>query len=105
MPWLKPEDELGFYASGRAWQRQRHIYENPFYYIDYCLAQTVALEFRALIERAPEEAWSRYMAYTRPAGTRTFRELLAGAGLGDPFDGETLRSVAASAKSWLDAHG
>ena len=105
MPWLKPEDELGFYASGRAWQRQRHIYENPFYYIDYCLAQTVALEFRALIERAPEEAWSRYTAYTRPAGARTFRELLKGAGLGDPFDGETLRSVAASAKAWLDAHG
>ena len=41
MPWLKPEESLGFYSSGRAWQRQRHIYISPFYYIDYCLAQTV----------------------------------------------------------------
>ena len=104
MPWLKPEEGLGFYASGRAWQRQRHIYEYPFYYIDYCLAQTVALEFWAMIREDRAAAWEKYMAYTRPAGTLTFRELLRQAGLGDPFDGGTLKAVAEAAQEWLNSN-
>ena len=104
MPWLKPEEELAFYSSGRAWQRQRHIYIDPFYYIDYCLAQTVSLEFWALLRHDRSEAWGKYMAYTRPAGTLSFRELLRQAGLGDPFDGGTLKSVAEEAARWLDGH-
>ena len=104
MPWLKPEEELAFYSSGRAWQRQRHIYIDPFYYIDYCLAQTVSLEFWVLLRHDRSEAWSKYMAYTRPAGTLSFRELLRQAGLGDPFDGGTLKSVAEEAARWLDGH-
>ena len=63
---LKPEEELAFYSSGRAWQRQRHIYIDPFYYIDYCLAQTVSLEFWVLLRHDRSEAWGKYMAYTRP---------------------------------------
>ena len=104
MPWLKPEESLGFYSSGRAWQRQRHIYISPFYYIDYCLAQTVSLEFWAMIKRDKAAAWEKYMAYTRLGGTLTFRELLDRAGLDSPFEPETLKAVAEAAKAWLDAN-
>ena len=104
MPWLKPEAELGFYSSGRAWQRQRHIYQYPFYYIDYCLAQTISLQFWALIAKDRGAAWEKYMAYTRPAGTMTFLELLEQAGLRSPFDPETLKELAGEAKAWLDTH-
>ena len=104
MPWLKPEAGLGFYAAGHAWQRQRHIYESPFYYIDYCLAQTVSLEFRAMIERDRDAAWAKYLAYTRPAGTLTFRELLHKAGLGDPFDDGVLENAVSAACEWLETH-
>ena len=104
MPWLKPEESLGFYSSGRAWQRQRHIYISPFYYIDYCLAQTVSLEFWAMIKRDKAAAWEKYMAYTRLGGTLTFRELLDRAGLDSPFEPETLKTVAEAAKAWLDAN-
>ena len=45
------DSDLPFYTEGRRWQRQSHIYVNPFYYIDYCLAQTVSLEFWAMIQR------------------------------------------------------
>ena len=44
-PWLKLDGEIPFFSEGEGWQRQSHIYESPFYYIDYCLAQTVSLEF------------------------------------------------------------
>ena len=104
MPWLKPEESLGFYSSGRAWQRQRHIYISPFYYIDYCLAQTVSLEFWAMIKRDKAAAWEKYMAYTRLGGTLTFRELLDRAGLDSPFEPDTLKAVAEAAKAWLDAN-
>ena len=103
MPWLRPEPELGFYSSGRAWQRQRHIYEYPFYYIDYCLAQAVSLQFWALIREDRAAAWEKYMAYTRPAGTMTFTELTAQAGLASPFTDEGLAVVAAAARAWLSA--
>jgi oligoendopeptidase F len=45
-PWID-FDGLPFYGRGAGWQRQLHIYECPFYYIDYCLAQTIALQFFA----------------------------------------------------------
>ena len=102
MPWMKQDPALPFYGEGRAWQRQRHIYASPFYYIDYCLAQTVALQFWAEIQKDPEAAWEKYMAYTRPAGTRTFRELVEIAGLSSPFGEEALRQVAQAAGTWLE---
>lgn len=101
MPWMKLEPDLPFYGAGRAWQRQRHIYEMPFYYIDYCLAQTVALQFWAEIQKDPKRAWEKYMAYTRPAGTKTFRELVAAAGLASPFGDDALREVTQAAGKWL----
>lgn len=101
MPWIRL-DGSPFYGEGKGWQRQLHIYENPFYYIDYCLAQTVALEFWVIMQRSHEEAWERYMRLVRKAGTQTFTELVETAGLRSPFDGEALREVADSVLLWLD---
>ena len=102
MPWMR-RDSLPFYGDGRGWQRQQHIYRSPFYYIDYCLAQTVALQFWALIQNDRADAWSHYMDLVRLAGTRTFRELVAAAGLDTPFGDEALAKVADAAQQWLDA--
>ncbi len=102
MPWLRLDGDIPFYAEGQGWQRQHHIYEDPFYYIDYCLAQTMALQFWARLQTDPEAAWKTYMAYTRPGGTRTFTELIALAGLENPFGDECLRDVCSAAARWLD---
>ena len=49
--WLKLEaayrpdidyGNISYFAKGGWWQRQLHIYMHPFYYIDYCLAQSAA---------------------------------------------------------------
>ncbi len=101
MPWLKLDGEIPFFSEGKGWQKQSHIYECPFYYIDYCLAQTVALEFWAMIQKDPEDAWKQYMAYTRQGGSRTFVELLEHAGLKTPFDEACLRGVCEAAVKWL----
>ena len=111
MPWLKLDGEIPFYSEGMGWMRQHHIYSAPFYYIDYCLAQTVALEFWAMLreedavkKHKESSAWEHYMAYTRQGGSDVFTNLLAKAGLGSPFDGQTLRGVCEKAAEWLDQH-
>ena len=103
MPWMKLDGDIPFYSEGEGWQRQHHIYSRPFYYIDYCLAQTVSLQFWAMIQKDRKDAWAHYMAYTSQGGSRVFTELLANAGLQSPFDPECLKAVSAAAGAWLDA--
>ena len=102
MPWVRLDGDIPFFADGEAWQRQSHIYGAPFYYIDYCLAQTVALELWALLQKDKEAAWEKYMAYTKQGGSRTFTALLENAGLDTPFDEKCLREVCETASAWLD---
>ena len=102
MPWLKLDGDIPFYSDGEGWQKQLHIYDVPFYYIDYCLAQTMALQFWAMIQHDQKQAWDTYMKYTVLGGSRTFTELIAAAGLKSPFGDEALRSVCAEAKTWLE---
>lgn len=101
-PWEKLDGEIPFYSDGEGWQRQLHIYEMPFYYIDYCFAQTVALEFWAMIQRDYKQAWEKYMKYTLQGGSHVFTDLLINAGLDTPFDEKCLRSVSETALNWLE---
>ena len=103
MPWIDL-DGSPFYGEGRAWQQQTHIYERPFYYIDYCLAQTVALEFWVIMQRDRNEAFERYMKLVSLGGKETFDGLVAAAGLDTPFGEDSLRVVAEAAEKWLMEH-
>lgn len=102
MPWMKLGAEIPFYGEGKGWQRQAHIYQRPFYYIDYCLAQTVALQFWAVMQKDAKDAWSRYMRLIRLAGTKTFNGLVEAAGLATPFGDTALKDVSEAAVSWLN---
>ena len=103
MPWLRLDGDIPFYADGEGWQRQHHIYGMPFYYIDYCLAQTVALGFWAMIQNDYDDAWKHYMAYTKMGGSKVFTKLLEDAGLESPFEEETIRKMCSKADEWLKA--
>lgn len=102
MPWMKLDGDIPVYAEGEGWQRQSHIYNSPFYYIDYCLAQTVSLQIWAMSQKDFADAWKHYMAYTVQGGSRTFVELLKNAGLDSPFDENTLKGVCEAANTWLE---
>ncbi|MCR5640607.1 MAG: M3 family oligoendopeptidase [Lachnospiraceae bacterium] len=104
MPWQKLDGAIPFYSEGEGWQRQHHIYSMPFYYIDYCLAQTVALEIWELQQADRKDAFRHYMDYTLQGGSRVFTELIANADLLSPFDETCLRGVCERAKAWLDAY-
>ena len=102
-PWNKFGD-LPFYGRGAGWQRQLHIFECPFYYIDYCLAQTVALQFFAAHLRNPADAWQRYLALVRKGGTESYAGLVQAAGFAVPFDSGSLKPVADTVAQWIREH-
>ena len=102
MPWERLDGEIPFYADGEHWQLKHHIYSSPFYYIDYCLAQTVALQFWAMIQEDRKKAWDYYMAYTKLGGSMTFTDLLKTAGLESPFELETIEKVSKKADAFLE---
>ncbi|MBR2985359.1 MAG: M3 family oligoendopeptidase [Clostridia bacterium] len=81
--------------DGRRWQRQAHIYESPFYYIDYCLAQFTALQFLALSQQDFDSAFAKYNKFLDFGGTKTFVELLEECGLESPFEEESFKMVVA----------
>ncbi len=93
--WLRLEKEyqphinyngIEFLESGGRWQRQSHIYTNPFYYIDYTLAQVCAVAFLIRFEKKDENAWSDYLNLCKAGGTKTFLSLVKGANLPSPFE-------------------
>jgi len=108
--WLKLEAEyrpymqfgdVDFYASGRGWQRQLHIYHYPFYYIDYCLAQTVSLEFWSMSQKDYADAWERYYKFVCEGGKKTFVGLCEAADIRIPFESGALKEIAGTAVEWL----
>lgn len=98
-PWKNYETGI-FFAEGRAWQRQTHIYRWPFYYIDYVLAQVCALELHFMNEENHEKAWECYKKILKYSGEKGFKDTVESAGLPSPFeDGvieELARNVSAS---------
>jgi len=100
-PWLNLEG-ADFYGQGRRWQAQGHIFGSPFYYIDYCLAQIMALSFWAQNQKNSKDAWAKYMRLLGFAGTKTFVELIEDAGLPSPFIPNNLKEVADAAVEWLN---
>ena len=100
-PWID-FGELPFYSRGAGWQRQAHIYENPFYYIDYCMAQTVAFQFWILSMQNREDAWQRYLTFVDKAGTCTFEQLVQSAGLKLPYDPGCIKEIGEAISKWID---
>ena len=99
-PWNDFEN-LPFYGRGAGWQRQLHIYQHPLYYIDYCMAQTVAFQFWIASLKDREDAWKRYLAFADLGGTRTFEELVHGAGLKLPYEPGCIREIGEAVSQWL----
>ncbi len=93
--------DLPFYSRGGGWQRQLHIYLYPLYYIDYCMAQTVAFCFFAEALRDRKEAFKKYLSFVDGAGTKTFRELVETAGLTPPYYKGALIEPATVINDWL----
>jgi oligoendopeptidase F len=63
------------------WQKQLHLFEVPFYYIEYGIAQLGALGLWMQYKRNKENALQNYTQALSLGGTRTLPELYSAAGL------------------------
>lgn len=92
LPW-KDFGGIELLARGRRWQRQRHVYAFPFYYIDYGLAICCALQlwFESLRNRA--EALQKYLSLCSLGGTLAFQALLDRVSIRSRFQAGTLADV------------
>jgi len=95
-------DGIEFYEKGGAWQKKSHIFESPFYYIDYCLAQVVALQIWDMSRTNPKKALRVYDHLCMEGGNGTFLELLEKAGLSSPFSKDVLKRVAYRSCDYLN---
>lgn len=100
LPWRNYGD-LPYVEDGGFWQLQRHIYLSPFYYIDYVLAQTCALQFWAKANQDRDAAMKDYAELCKRGGSLPFQGLVKSAGLRSPFEPGCLSDAVDQAKAYL----
>ena len=101
----KPDiDYEGFdlLERGGFFYRQGHIFQSPFYYIDYTLAQVCALQFFVRKLNNDKDAWKDYLHICSLGGTKSFTQIVRDAHLKVPFEPGCLKEVAARMKEELD---
>lgn len=101
LPW-RDFGELEVFNHGGYWYRQSHIFQTPFYYIDYTLAQVCAIDFYLSSLDNKEETWNRYVNLCKLGGSKSFLELLASVGIKNPFKEGTIASIAARLKPVIE---
>ncbi|MGG9970687.1 M3 family oligoendopeptidase [Ferruginibacter sp. SUN002] len=74
-----------------AWQRQLHLFEVPFYYIEYGIAQLGAIGMWMQFKQNKEKAMDNYCNALSLGGTRTLPELYKTAGLEFDFSPEKIK--------------
>lgn len=95
-------EDNDYLERGGFWYQQGHIFGNPFYYIDYTLAQVCAFQFWKKANEDREKAWEDYLRLCRAGGSKPFLELVELAGLVSPFKEGCLESVIGSIEDWLN---
>ncbi|HMO31369.1 MAG TPA: M3 family oligoendopeptidase [Lacibacter sp.] len=85
------------------WQRQLHLFEVPFYYIEYGIAQLGAIGLWMQFRQNPEAALQNYMHALQLGGTRPLPELYAAAGLKFDFSPEHIQTLMAFVQQEMEA--
>ncbi len=98
----KDYDGNDYLENGGFWQRQGHIYNSPFYYIDYTLAQICAFQFWKRSRENHEEAWADYVNLCKLGGSMSFTKLVDAANLISPFKEGCVESVVGEIEAWLN---
>ncbi|HEY7114940.1 MAG TPA: M3 family oligoendopeptidase [Tepidisphaeraceae bacterium] len=99
--WLRLQDRFaskldwsGYeHVRRTGWQRQIHLFQVPFYYVEYGIAQLGALQLWVKSRQDPHRAIANYRAALRLGGTRSLPELFAAAGLVFDFSPRTLEPL------------
>ncbi|MFT4647017.1 MAG: M3 family oligoendopeptidase [Glaciecola sp.] len=100
MPGIDFTGDADAYSSTR-WYAQLHIFRHPFYYIDYAIAETGAMQLALMDAKDHDSCLETYMELCRLGGTKNVLDLFSNAGLRSPFDPEVMRDLMAHAADQL----
>ncbi|MCD8501946.1 MAG: M3 family oligoendopeptidase [Bacillaceae bacterium] len=95
--------ENDYLERGGFWHQQSHIFNSPFYYIDYTLAQICAFQFWKRANEDQAEAWNDYLTLCKQGGSYSFTKLVEIANLISPFKEGCVESVIEDIDRWLMA--
>lgn len=88
-----------------AWQRQLHLFEVPFYYIEYGIAQLGAIAMWKQYKENPQQALDNYVAALSLGNTRTLPELYKAAGIKFDFSPAYVKELIDFVKIEMDKIG
>ncbi|MBC8632572.1 M3 family oligoendopeptidase [[Eubacterium] tenue] len=88
---------------GGWWFKQGHIFKNPFYYIDYTLAQICALQFWKKMREDRKSSWQDYLNICKIGGTKSFLDIVKEANLISPFEDGCVSSVIGTINEYLES--
>lgn len=103
-PYLTDYEDIPFYSRGGGWQYKLHTYLYPLYYIDYALAEVVALQLYLMDLEDHEKAWETYYRFVCLAGTMRFADAVKACGLKSPFEPGCVKEVAEQVMVWIEKH-
>ena len=89
------------YALENLWQKQLHIFEVPFYYIEYGIAQLGAIAVWKNYKNDPETGLSKYLDALKLGYTKTIKEIYETAGIEFNFSAAYVKELADFIKSEL----
>ncbi len=75
------------------WQKQLHLFEVPFYYIEYAIAQLAAIAIYKNFKKDPSKAISQYMSALELGYTKSIPEIYEAAGIKFDFSVEYIHSL------------
>ena len=89
-------------AEQNLWQKQLHIFEVPFYYIEYGMAQLGAIAVWKNYKENPEKGLQQYLDALKLGYTKTIKEIYETAGIKFDFSAEYVKELAAFVKAEMD---
>ncbi|WP_374164857.1 M3 family oligoendopeptidase [Arcticibacter sp. MXS-1] len=90
-------------ALENLWQKQLHIFEVPFYYIEYAIAQLGAIAVWKNYKENPAEGLEKYKQALKLGYTRTIKDIYETAGIKFDFSSEYVSELIAFVNSELEA--
>lgn len=75
------------------WYAQGHLFHMPFYYIDYAIAETGAMQLALIDANDREQSLDIYLNLCRIGGTMSVLNIFSNAGLRSPFDPAVMRDL------------
>jgi M3 family oligoendopeptidase len=90
-----------FLESGGFWIKQSHIFQMPFYYIDYALAQVCAFQFWQRDIANHSVAWKDYLKLCKAGGSQSFLDLVELANLKSPFASGAIENLSLELQNYF----